>query len=286
VFLSTIARLLALVIIAASALAADVVPLPALQARVTDLTATLSAQQKADLESSLAQFEQARGSQIAILMLPSTKPETIEEFGIRLAEAWKIGRKGIDDGVIVVVAKDDRRMRLEVGYGLEGAVNDATAKRIISETMAPRFKGNDYYGGLKAGVAAIETVIEGEALPAPGEAGGRPPRPSFNGYEHIFVIGLVAAVLIGSFLRLILGNLLGASVTAAGTALAAWFVTASVSAAVIGAGVGFFVALFGMDLAWAFLSGRGRMGGGRGGFGGGFSGGGGGFGGGGASGNW
>ncbi|NUQ78368.1 MAG: TPM domain-containing protein, partial [Polyangiaceae bacterium] len=128
--------LLALWLPFAGALAADdLVDVPPLKARVTDLAGTLSSDQAAALEADLAQFEKSRGSQIAILLLPSTKPESIEAYGIRVADAWKIGRQGVDDGVIVLVARDDRALRIEVGRGLEGALPDALAKRIIEENI-------------------------------------------------------------------------------------------------------------------------------------------------------
>ncbi|QDX82904.1 hypothetical protein B9N43_08745 [Denitratisoma sp. DHT3] len=265
-------------------------PLPPLQARVTDLTGTLAAEQKASLEAALAAIEQAKGAQVGILLLPSTRPEAIEQFGIRLAEAWKLGRKGIDDGVILIVAKDDRRVRLEVGYGLEGALNDATAKRIVSETIVPRFKADDYYGGLAAGVAAVGAVIDGEALPPPaGGAAGGDGGGDMGGLgdigEGTFLFLLAAAALGGALLRTLLGNLVGSSLVAAGGGVVGWLLSASVMGALIGAGVGLFLALFGLNIALGALTGGGGRGG-IGGGGGGFSGGGGGFGGGGASGSW
>ncbi len=274
VFLAT----LVLFCLAPAVGAEDLVAVPPLAARVTDLTQTLSADQRQRLEGELRQFEAQRGSQIAVLILPSTRPETIEQFGIRLAEAWKLGRKGIDDAVIVIVAKNDRRVRLEVGSGLEGAVNDATAKRIISKVMTPRFKAGDYYGGLEAGLAGIRAVVAAEPLPP--AAGSPAASRTSSDLEGPLVIGLIAAALVGSVLRMHLGDLPGASVTAAGTGIAAWLITASLASAVVAAVAGFFLALFGLNLAWGFLSGRG------GGFGGGFRGGGGSFGGGGASGDW
>ncbi|MBL8491613.1 MAG: TPM domain-containing protein, partial [Rhodocyclaceae bacterium] len=137
------------------------VAIPRLAARVTDLTGTLTAEQRASVEAELAAFESRKGAQIAVLMLPTTGPEPIEAFGIRLAETWKIGRKGIDDGVILIVAKDDRRLRIEVGYGLEGALNDATAKRIVSDTITPAFRQGDFAGGITAGLRAVMAVIDG-----------------------------------------------------------------------------------------------------------------------------
>jgi uncharacterized protein len=140
---------------------------PPLSGRVMDMTATLSPEEVAGLDRTLAGLEHSRGSQIAVLIVPTTDPEEIEQYSIRVAERWKIGRGGIEDGVIVIVAKNDRRVRLEVGYGLEGAVPDAIAKRIISEQILPNFKSGDYYAGISAGIAALSRVIEGEPLPPP-----------------------------------------------------------------------------------------------------------------------
>src|SRR2546430_520866 len=143
------------------------VAVPPLKAHVTDLTGTLSARELRDLDSRLAAFEHGKGSQVAVLMLPSTQPETIEEYSIRVADAWKIGRARVDDGVILVVAKNDRKLRVEVGRGLEGAIPDAIAKRVIAEVITPRFKANDFYGGIASGTDALMKLIEGEGLPAP-----------------------------------------------------------------------------------------------------------------------
>ena len=148
------------------------VPVPDLSQRVTDLTATLSAEQVSALENKLAAFEAKQGSQIAVLIVPTTQPEDIAQFGIRVADAWKIGRKNVDDGVILIVAKDDRKLRLEVGYGLEGAIPDAVAKRVIAETITPYFKSGDFAGGIDAGVTQLIGLIEGESLPAPSERAG------------------------------------------------------------------------------------------------------------------
>src|SRR5512140_1885383 len=150
------------------------VPVPPLAGRVTDQTATLTAEQKAALEQTLQAFEARKGSQIALLIVPTTAPETIEQYALRVAEQWKLGRKKVDDGAVLVVAKTDRALRIEVGYGLEGALNDATSKRIISEIITPRFREGDFYGGISAGVGQIIRVIDGEPLPAPAgtPAGG------------------------------------------------------------------------------------------------------------------
>lgn len=257
------------------------IALPSLQARVTDLTGTLTAEQQATLESALAAIEQAKGAQVAILLLPSTAPEAIEQFGIRLAEAWKLGRKGIDDGVILIVAKEDRRLRLDVGYGLEGALNDATAKRIISEVIVPRFKQGDYFGGLESGVVAVRSVIEGEALPPPA-SGGAASGLAGLGEGGLWVL-LAVGALGGALLRTVLGNLLGSSLVAGAGGVVGWLFFASLGGVLMGVVGGFLLALFGLDIGMALLSNRGR---GFGSGGGGFRGGGGGFGGGGASGGW
>src|SRR6185295_765837 len=143
------------------------VPVPPVKARVTDLTGTLSAQQKSELEARVAAYESRRGSQLAVLMLPSTKPEEIEQYSIRVAEAWKIGRKGVDDGLLLVIAKNDRRLRIEVGYGLEGVIPDAMARRVIDERITPRFRDGDFYGGVRDGVDQLIKLAEGEKLPPP-----------------------------------------------------------------------------------------------------------------------
>ena len=262
--------------------AADEIAIPPLTARVTDLTGTLTPDQKAQLENVLAQIETTKGAQVAILMLPTTQPETIEQFGIRLAEAWKVGRKGVDDGAIVIVAKDDRRMRIEVGYGLEGEIPDVIAKRIVSDVMTPHFKQGDFYGGLQAAVEAIGKIINGEALPEPRQ---RRSTNAFNLSGNIIPVAMIFVFVIGGVLRAVLGRAAGASVGAAIAFFGAWLLLGSLFAAII-------VAL----IAFVFtLAGGGRFGGpGMGGFGGGgfggggggFSGGGGGFGGGGSSGSW
>ncbi len=158
---------LGLFLLSAAGLAADdLVAVPPLKARVTDLTGTLSRDQAAALEADLAQFEKGRGSQVAILLLPTTQPESIEAYAIRVAEAWQPGRKGVDDGILILVAKNDRKLRIEVGRGLEGALPDAVAKRIIEETLLPRFRSGDYFGGLQDGVSQIKAIIAGEPLPS------------------------------------------------------------------------------------------------------------------------
>src|SRR5450631_770707 len=158
-----------LALLLAGAAHADVA-LPPLTQRVTDLTSTLDAQQTQTLEARLAEFEKNKGAQLAVLIVPTTQPETIEQFGICVAEAWKLGRKGVDDGALLLVAKDDHKLRIEVGYGLEGVLNDATAHRIIEEVIVPRFKRGEFYPGIESGTAAMMQVINGEPLPPPRRA--------------------------------------------------------------------------------------------------------------------
>ncbi|MFZ2269838.1 MAG: YgcG family protein [Azonexus sp.] len=256
------------------------VAVPPLTAQVTDLTATLDAAQQAALEQKLAAFEARKGAQVAVLILPTTQPETIEQFGIRLLDAWKIGRKGVDDGALLIVARDDRKLRIEVGYGLEGALNDATAKRIIDESMAPLFKAGDLPGGVAAGVDAMLKVIDGESLPAPLPASS----PASDGPSDNLLFGLLlAVVIVGSILRQIFGRLLGSSANGLLAGGVGWLVMGNFMGFLAGALAGFMLAMIGLEnLLRLFLS---VGGGGRGG-GGSFGGGGGRGGGGGASGGW
>ena len=261
------------------------VAVPALSGRITDQTGTLTGEQTASLEQTLQAFEARKGSQLAVLVVPTTAPETIEQYALRVAEQWKLGRKKVDDGAVLVIAKTDRAMRIEVGYGLEGALNDATSKRIISETITPRFKQEDYYGGIKAGVDQMIRVVDGESLP---EAGGTPVR-SVGSIQQYFPVLLMVALVMGGMLRSALGRVPGALVTGGAVAGVAWFFAGIVSIAVIAGIIALVVTLLGGGIAGrgvgGYYGGGGRSGGG--GFsGGGFSGGGGGFGGGGASGRW
>ncbi len=279
-------RLLAALWLAALALgghAADgLVPVPPLAARVTDLSGTLSREQAASLEAGLAQFEQSRGSQIAILLVPTTKPEAIEAYSIRVAESWKLGRRGIDDGLLILVARDDRRLRIEVGRGLEGAVPDAVAKRIVAEVIGPRFREGDYYGGLQAGVARLQAAIGGEALPPARVAQANLPRSTEDN-----VLTLLGVLVMSLFLRSMFG-LLGALLGAFLAGLLAWLAFASWIIAAIAALLAFLLSFARLNTRSQYASGGGHTGGGwdGGASGGGFSGGGGDFGGGGASGDW
>ena len=261
------------------------IAVPTLKARVTDLTGTLSASQAAQLEEKLKAFESRKGSQIAVLIVPTTQPEAVEQYSIRAAEQWKLGRKGVDDGVLLLVAKNDRTLRIEVGYGLEGTLPDVTASRIIREIITPRFKQGDFFGGISAGVDRIIGAIEGEPLPPPQPRDAR----VSGGPLELFFFALVAIAIGGGILRALFGRLAAATITGAviggiaGALLASWVV------AIV---AGFISFLFTLAAGSRGVPGRsGHWGGGwssgGGGFsGGGFSGGGGGFGGGGASGRW
>jgi uncharacterized protein len=305
----SLARLTALVcalllaVLALGAAAQDLVPVPKLEQRVTDLTGTLTPEQIASLDQRLAAFERTKGSQIAVLMVATTKPEAIEQYSIRVAEAWKIGRSKVDDGLILVVAKNDQRLRIEVGYGLEGVVPDAVARRVIRETIAPHFLSGDFYGGIVAGTDQLMRLVQGEALPPPRatpqqQRGGQ----GAEAFESYLVLLLVFTVIVGGMLTRILGRFVGATATGGIAGFLALAIAGTLIAA-LGAGVlaFFFSMLFG---GTGGTIARGRRGGGWGGpvggwgggswgggggggwSGGGWSGGGGGFGGGGASGSW
>lgn len=267
---------LALVLCGSAAFAQPPVAVPALQARVTDLTNTLDAARRQALEQKLAAFEQEKGSQVAVLLLPTTAPETVEQYAIRVAEQWKLGRKGIDDGVLLLVATQDRSLRIEVGYGLEGAIPDAIAKRVIEEVMLPRFREGDMAGGIEAGVDSLLDLIRGEPLPEPATAG-----PSGDDPLAKIVPLLFGALFVGQFLRALLGPLLAAALVGGGLAAVVMLVSGLWIAALFSGLVGFVLVLMGMATGGGgHRSSGGSFGGG------GFRGGGGGFGGGGASGRW
>ena len=255
---------------------------------MTDLTGTLDSAQRTALEQKLEAFEARKGAQVAVLIVATTQPEAIEQYSIRAADAWKLGRERSDDGALLIVAKDDRALRIEVGYGLEGALTDARSNRIIDEVIVPRFRAGDFAGGIDAGVDRMLSVIDGEELPPPDRA--RPP-DAISGVEQLLPFALFAIPAAGSLLRKLFGRVLG-PILAGGVVFALiWVFTRAV---LIALGFALFTALF---AAFAGRSAGGRFRGGRhagwgggfggGGFGGGgFSGGGGGFGGGGASGRW
>jgi len=251
------------------------VAVPALTGRVVDLTGTLSGAAVSRIETELADLETKKGSQVAVLIVPTTEPEDIEQFGIRVADQWKRGRKGIDDGAILLVAKQDRRARIEVGTGLEGVLPDVIASRIVGDTVTPLFKQGNFDGGVEAGVERMTAVINGEALPVPDKQWDHP-APLGN----LLPLLLVGIVVVGGVLRTVLGRLLGSIATGVLAGSAAWLMTHLIIVGLFAGALGFAVALFlGATRGWS-------AGGGWGGGWGGFNGGGGGFSGGGASGGW
>ena len=257
-------------------------------ARVADTSAALTAVQRTALDSKLAAFEARTGSQIAVLLVPTTAPEDIAEFGIRVADAWKLGRKSVDDGAIVLVATDDHRMRIEVGRGLEGAVTDLAANRILEEYLRPSFRAGDFYGGIDRAVDRLIGLVAGEGLPAPQpRAWQRAPRGLGGLLPILFVIGLIA----GPILRRLLGRPFGSAITGGVAGLLAWTLLGTLGIALFAGVIAFLFTLLGGLGGGGWSSGRGGYGGLGGGFGGGlggggFGGGGGGFSGGGASGSW
>lgn len=285
IFIGAMQRWCAAGLVAAALLATGFahaeVAVPPLVGHVTDQTGTLTQEQKAVLEQSLTAFEARKGTQLAVLMVPTTAPETIEQYALRVAEQWKLGRKKVDDGAILLVAKDDRAVRIEVGYGLEGALSDIISKRIISDAILPSFKAGDYYGGVQAGTAQIIRVVDGEPLPEPQGKRGRAPQ----GIHDILPVLFIAALAVGGVLRSIFGRFGGSLVTGVVVTGLAWLVVGTLLYAVLAGLASMFVTLIG---AGTVLRGLGGFygGGGGGSGGGGFRGGGGGFGGGGASGRW
>jgi uncharacterized protein len=269
------------------------VAIPPLVSRVTDLTGTLSTAEIAQLEQKLAAFEARKGSQVGMLIVPSTHPETIEQYAIRVAEAWKLGRKGVDDGVLLVIAKQDRTLRIEVGYGLEGVLPDAVAKRIVDETIVPMLKQGSFAAAVDAGIERITGVIEGEPLPAPQSRGGNTGPLVLDNIIFIFI----ALIVVGKILQSLFGRMIGSTLISAAAGLTGWLVFSSIFIGIMTAVFAFFLTLFGNSGGgisrggpggWygGYGGGIGGRGGGGGFGGGGFSGGGGGFGGGGASGRW
>ncbi len=281
--------LLALLVCWAFAATADVA-VPPLSGRVVDQTGTLSAGDISALTQTLKDLETRKGSQVAVLIVPTTAPETIEQYSIRAAEAWKIGRRKIDDGALLVVAKDDRHLRIEVGYGLEGALTDVISKRIIDEIIVPKFRSGDFAGGISAGVERIVAVVNGEPLPAP-----EPPHwqsPALGNYiDPLNPFVIIGVLVVAGILRGALGRLIGSAATGGLVGFLAWLFVGSIAASAIVGIIAFIFAFVG-DMV-SLTGGGGGYRGGSGGWSGssssdsgGFSGGGGSFGGGGASGSW
>lgn len=268
---------------------------------VTDLTGTLDAQQQNALTEKLRALETRKGSQVAVLIVPTTEHEAIEQYALRVSDTWKLGRKGIDDGALLVIAKDDRKLRIETRYGLEGPMPDAVAKRIIAEVITPLFKRGDFYGGIEAGVDRIVKVVDGEPLPAP-----QPQGYNDDSWLSALPIVIMLAFVSGAIFRAIFGRFFGSVIAGGVTGLIAWVILSVMGVAAIAGILAFLFNLFAGAVSpmngWSNdprSPGRGRgggMGGSWGGWGGGgwgggssgdFGGGGGGMGGGGgASGEW
>ena len=278
----------------ALALAQELAPIPPLQGRVIDGTDTLQPAQRQAMEDHLANVEREIGSQIVVLIVPTTLPEDIAAYSQRVGDQWKIGRRDVGDGLLIVVAKNDRRVRIEVAKALEGAVPDLAARQIITETITPAFKRNDYAGGLNAAIDRIAARIKPEGLPAPDGRSNRPSSGNAFDWGSLAMFFFVGVPIVGAVLSGMFGRKLGALVTGGGAGALAWLLGASLLIAAAAAAVALLmVGVFG-------VGGRGRGGGppiiwgGGGGGGGGFSSGGGGFssggggdfGGGGASGDW
>jgi uncharacterized protein len=287
VFVALVLILLSCWTSAQGALNGEQQPVPPLRARVTDLTATLSPSEREALDAKLAAWEAKTTNQLAVLIVPTTQLETVEQYGIRVAEAWKLGQKGKDNGVLFLVAKNDKRMRIEVGYGLEGNLTDVASRRIIGDTVAPLFSKGQFAAGIDAGVDRIMRIASGDEPPPKAEPLRRAPSHGID-FGTIALIFLVAVPALGAVLRSMLGNV-GGGVAGAGIAGAAiWLFVGSLVFAGLAAVVAFVL------IAFTGFGGRGGPGmwipggggGWSGGSGGGFSGGGGSFGGGGASGGW
>jgi uncharacterized protein len=292
------------------------VAVPPLRSPVTDLTQTLTQEQRSALENRLREFEARKGSQVAVLLVPTTQPEAIEQYSIRVAEQWKLGRKGVDDGVLLLVAKNDRAVRIEVGYGLEGALPDVIANRIVNQVIVPRFRSGNFAGGIEEGVSRIMAVIEGEPLPEAEQRDGSNGGGIPSGIGSMLPVLLVVAFVASGILRRTFGTVGGSALTAIVTGVIAGLLTRTLMIAFVVAVIALLFGLFGtggggpgawtsrrrddVDTSrrarrggwtsggwggggWGGGSGGGSWGGGGGG---GWSGGGGGFGGGGASGRW
>ena len=279
--------------------AQDVLAVPPLSGRVIDQTGTLTATQIEGLTRKLAAFEAESGPQIVVLMLPTTQPEDIAAYAQRIGDAWKIGRREVGDGLLIVVAKNDRRVNIQTAKALEGAVPDLAARQIIDTAIRPAFRADDYAGGLNAAIDQLISRIKGEALPVPARKNQSPSQSPFGGMQpvELLIFAFIALPVVAGVTRRIFGRGLGSLASGGATGVVAWLVTSSLVVAGIGAFIGLLFGLFAGASSVLRSSGRhgGGFGGGFGGAGGwsggggggGFSSGGGGdFGGGGASGDW
>ncbi|MFA7268680.1 MAG: TPM domain-containing protein [Sterolibacterium sp.] len=273
------------------AVAGELAAVPPLTGHVVDRAGLLQASQVEDLGSRLSRFEQQHGSQVVVLIVPTVQPESIEQYSIRVFDAWKIGRRQTSDGILIVVAVRDRKLRIDTGYGLEGAIPDAVAKRIVAEIMAPQFRAGNPYEGLLAGVEQIMKLIEGEQLP-PVEHGRNVQGGQQGQFGELLVIGIVAASIVGGVLSLALGRFFGGLATGGLVAAISWFMTGSLFVMIASAVIVFLYVLVTAGRGGSSLGGWGgggewsSGGGGWSSGGGSWGGGGGSAGGGGASGEW
>ena len=278
--------LLAAALLFPPAYTAAEIAVPPLKARVTDLTATLTSDQRAALEQKLAALETRKGSQVTVLLVPTTQPETVEQYATRVFDQWKLGRKGTDDGVLLLVAKNDRKLRIEVGYGLEGAIPDAIAMRVIDEDIVPLFKQGNFYGGISAGTDRVGKLIDGESMPPPRRSAA----PGSGWSSETFVIGFIILAMASQLLHSLLGRFLGAGVAGVAAGIIGYVLAGLAAASIIGL-IAFVISLFigatgRRGSGWSSGGNWSSGGGGWSSGGGGFSGGGGSSGGGGASGSW
>ncbi|OHE85248.1 MAG: dehydrogenase [Lysobacterales bacterium RIFOXYD1_FULL_69_11] len=285
----------AALLLATTVSAQDLAPIPALDTPVVDTTATLDAAARARLQAQALDLQRRKGSQLQVLVVPTTQPEDIAQYAVRVFDQWRLGREGVDDGVLLLVAKDDRRVRIEVGYGLEGAIPDATASRVVQEYLVPRFREGDYAGGIEQATGVLVGLVDGEPLPPPMADSARERGRSGGGW----ILAVFAAVFVAQFVRAIFGRAprpLRGLAGAAASGGVGWLL-GSLATGLIGGVIGL---LFGLAAApsgrfarsghghagtWGGMGG-GHWGGGGFGGGGGWSGGGGMSGGGGASGSW
>jgi uncharacterized protein len=271
------------------------IAVPKLTARVIDQTGTLAAPERQALEDKLAAFEKARGSQVAVLLVPTLESEVIEDFAGRVTDEWKLGRKGVDDGVLFVIAKQERKMRIHTGRGVQGTLTDALSRRIIADIVAPRFRTGDFAGGIDAGVDAIMKAIEGEQLALPERRTASRKVDTISSYSDFLWMAFFAVPILAMVMRSLVGRFAGAGITSALTGAAGWLVFGSIAFGIVAAIIAFIFTLVAGTGALAggrrgrggYVPGNWGGGGGGGDFGGGgFSGGGGGFDGGGSSGSW
>lgn len=270
-------------------------PVPALTGRVVDQAGILSAEQRQAISRKLEAFEQAKGSQVAVLVVPTTGGEAIEDFATRVTDQWKLGRAGVDDGVLLLIAMQERRMRIQTGRGVQGSLTDALSKRIIAERVTPFFRAGDFPGGIAAGVDSILAAVSGESLPPPSKGGSSSPGALNSDLNQVMFLAFMLVPVGALLLRAVLGRFLGGVATGVITGAAVAFALGSFIVGLLAGALAFFFTF--VAEANRVMSSRGRSGWGGsssgwgggsswGGSGGGFSGGGGGFDGGGASGSW